>query len=1059
MNKDEVLSEVYHESNDSYSEKKSHILIYGKVSRLNVNVEYNNSKTSSTAYTQPSTKEKINEEYIFTVIPNTYFKDQEDEEDALFEELFNDEEPSTDKNEVFICLKDNWKEMKNYLSINQSLSLFGEIKVQDKITVLEISLNTKFNYISYLIIEPEYILSPSIIKSAYPCVRKSVFGENFKFYSNTKSTIIGNIIHEVFQSLLINDKENMDNLIKDEVEKNKLSLLAAFSNKDEIFDALRPFKQTIKDSLEKYFTNKSAIITINAKENFTIKKTLGNERALQCHVYGIKGISDVLLKAKIKIDKEENEVIVPLEIKTGNAYNEDYYQLICYSLIINQIFKNSNFTGVLIYLKSGQINKRDIKPFDLTSILLTRNKIAYYLKNFKHNYDYYSNGLPDLFHISECERCFNKNACHINYYVAEDHCDKEDKLKERTYFDITKNLITEEYKTYYTNYIDMINKEEALIANNDKLLFSSVRRQKEFIGSIDVQSYALHKIVKINKNKNSVTFFLSDSSIYENVSDFERQMINDSFYVYDEAAKIILKGIIICRYNYESKNLLMLNVLNSYIPNEHYLTTIKPNESFFYLKTIISFNSYTNKQLRAAVISLLNDEKTMNRIVMLKEPTHESVNSTFFQEMIKKSKINYHILNTEQKLALTKCAFLASDYSLIMGFPGTGKTTLLSSIIKVLVTMNKKIIICAHTNQAVDNILLKLKDYNMDFIRVTNQTYYVNSKLKEYTSTEIIKQLNFDELKRKIENTTIFASTTTSISSEILQNVKFDYCIIDEACQIFEPALIFPLIKSQKFILCGDPYQLSALLRADNNKDIPTLFEKLNNKHPKACTILKCQYRMNSEILSLSNQCVYNNEMKCANKAVEESRLVFDEDLKISLNKEIFYKNNNWLEVALDPKKPVLFIDYSLFLKECPIGKITNGNSNVIEISIIKLLFKSFKILEYDLNNITVITPYKLQESLLKEELNLQNGYNDVITIDKSQGLEKEIIILSMVKTNIKTKLLTDIQRINVAFTRPQKKLIIIGLLDVLGNIGKLGDYIQIINDNNWYEKISNVIE
>jgi len=63
----------------------------------------------------------------------------------------------------------------------------------------------------------------------------------------------------------------------------------------------------------------------------------------------------------------------------------------------------------------------------------------------------------------------------------------------------------------------------------------------------------------------------------------------------------------------------------------------------------------------------------------------------------------------------------ASDYALILGMPGTGKTTTIASIIKTLVGNKKSVLLTSYTHTAVDNVLLKLKEDGMDFVRLGNQ--------------------------------------------------------------------------------------------------------------------------------------------------------------------------------------------------------------------------------------------------------------------------------------------------------------------------------------------------
>ncbi len=54
---------------------------------------------------------------------------------------------------------------------------------------------------------------------------------------------------------------------------------------------------------------------------------------------------------------------------------------------------------------------------------------------------------------------------------------------------------------------------------------------------------------------------------------------------------------------------------------------------------------------------------------------------------------------------------MTKDYLLIKGYPGTGKTTTIASLIAILVKLDKKVLFTSFTNSAVDNLLLKfIKD-------------------------------------------------------------------------------------------------------------------------------------------------------------------------------------------------------------------------------------------------------------------------------------------------------------------------------------------------------------
>jgi Cdc6-like AAA superfamily ATPase len=60
----------------------------------------------------------------------------------------------------------------------------------------------------------------------------------------------------------------------------------------------------------------------------------------------------------------------------------------------------------------------------------------------------------------------------------------------------------------------------------------------------------------------------------------------------------------------------------------------------------------------------------------------------------------------------------ARDYALILGMPGTGKTSTIVHAVNALLARGASVLLTSYTNSAVDNILLKLKMQNVDFVRV-----------------------------------------------------------------------------------------------------------------------------------------------------------------------------------------------------------------------------------------------------------------------------------------------------------------------------------------------------
>jgi DNA replication ATP-dependent helicase Dna2 len=77
-------------------------------------------------------------------------------------------------------------------------------------------------------------------------------------------------------------------------------------------------------------------------------------------------------------------------------------------------------------------------------------------------------------------------------------------------------------------------------------------------------------------------------------------------------------------------------------------------------------------------------------------------------------------LNSDQRDALKK-VMAARDYALVLGMPGTGKSTVIAELLKMLVKSNLSVLLTSYTHSAVDNILLKVKDDGLDILRLGNR--------------------------------------------------------------------------------------------------------------------------------------------------------------------------------------------------------------------------------------------------------------------------------------------------------------------------------------------------
>ena len=424
-------------------------------------------------------------------------------------------------------------------------------------------------------------------------------------------------------------------------------------------------------------------------------------------------------------------------------------------------------------------------------------------------------------------------------------------------------------------------------------------------------------------------------------------------------------------------------------------------------------------------------------------------------------------LNNSQQEAVRKIV-QANELAIVHGPPGTGKTTTLIHAIQALIKQgNQKILVVAPSNTAVDLLTEKLAEQKVNVLRIGNparvseqmMSHTLDFKMSAHTAVKEIKRLKkqasefknmahkykrsfgkserdqrkllFDEAHKimkevgkteqyiiddLIAKAQVISATLVGANHYTIRHLQFDIAVIDEAGQALEPACWIPILKTKKVVLAGDHCQLSPTIKsyeAAKHGLSKTLFEKCIERHPNAVALLEVQYRMHTSIMGYSSKVFYGNKLQA--HASVASHLLFAED------------------------SPLLFLDTA----GCGFDEKQDGTStfNPEEAS---LLFKhvvqltrqlSGQIAEKNYPSIAVISPYKEQINVLKEylqqtsELAPWHKQITVNTIDSFQGQERDIVYISMTRSNSKGEIgfLSDIRRMNVAMTRARKKLVIVG--------------------------------
>ena len=413
-------------------------------------------------------------------------------------------------------------------------------------------------------------------------------------------------------------------------------------------------------------------------------------------------------------------------------------------------------------------------------------------------------------------------------------------------------------------------------------------------------------------------------------------------------------------------------------------------------------------------------------------------------------------LNASQEKAVNEVLW-AKDVAVVHGPPGTGKTTTLVEAIFETLRRESQVLVCAQSNMAVDWISEKLVDRGINVLRIGNPTR-VNDKMLSFTYErrfeahpdypqlwsirKAIRELRqqrkhadswhqkMDRLKSRATElelrirsslfgeARVIASTLTGAANRVLEGEKYSTLFIDEAAQALEAACWIAIRKAGRVVLAGDHCQLPPTVKsimALKGGLGKTLMERIVENKPETVTLLKMQYRMNEQIMKFSSEWFYHGMVESAPTVSHRGILDYDTPMM-------------WIDTAeCDGKAEFVGENF---------GRINRAEAELTLQTLQQYLEKIGKqrILEESID-VGIISPYRAQVQLLRKELRKREFFRPyrhlltVNTVDGFQGQERDIILISLVRSNDGGDIgfLRDLRRMNVAITRARMKLIILG--------------------------------
>ncbi len=427
-------------------------------------------------------------------------------------------------------------------------------------------------------------------------------------------------------------------------------------------------------------------------------------------------------------------------------------------------------------------------------------------------------------------------------------------------------------------------------------------------------------------------------------------------------------------------------------------------------------------------------------------------------------------LNPSQNQALQ--AAKDCDYiSIIHGPPGTGKTTTLVRLIREICETESQVLVCAASNSAVDLLAIRLHEIGLRTLRMGNVTRIADAaseltlaeQARNHSEWGNIKKIRIEaaearrqaevykrkygqsqrnqrrmlyqeskdlnrwarDLEDKITSQVLdgaqaVCTTLIGLSTKQMRDMRFKTVVIDEASQALEPECWNAILRADRVILAGDHMQLPPTVKSPEALAMglsETILDRMSQL-PSISHLLTVQYRMHHLLHAYSNQRFYDGKL-------------------------VSHESNH--DRKLDDE-PLVIIDTSGCGFEEEISEQTLSKSNPGEIFLLEEFLLQARGGWQDVS-IGIISPYAQQVRALRGRVESEDVYRgldvEVQTIDGFQGQEKDVIILSMVRSNDRREIgfLQDERRFNVAITRAKQKLVVIGDFSTLSSADLYEDY------------------
>ncbi|KAH9914176.1 Dna2-domain-containing protein [Epithele typhae] len=932
-----------------------------------------------------------------------------------------------------VTLQDDWTH--SNVQVGDIVNFIGDWTERSPSAQLAMTVSLKHNFFIH---HPDVLLTPTALSNTAQCMRKPLLTNMVRSSSDvTPALVWGNMLHEVMQTCLSVarwDDSFMNAKIENVCRAGMSELVRIDMDVPQAISEVTVRARGIKAFAEKYIAPEpkpNAVLTNTraGKDESTllaIPQLYDIEEDIWSPTYGLKGKIDASVQAVIhEVDDSSTPFAranpqvkktaspMPFEIKTGRAMAgmEHRAQTMLYTLLMGERYGTESPSGLLYYTQSEEVVRVPAARNEIRALLVARNQMAGHMMDRLRAQstitihedeegvdvvEHLDSSLPPTIDDNRvCGRCYTLDTCMLFRKAVEGVEDTTSDIRD--IYQLKTGHLTQTQINFFKKWETLVSLEERDLVRFRKELWMLTAHEREDKGRcfadmvLDAAppSFAPTSVKDPRTHRSTYRFVRAAEG------DPARSLLSGHMGVGDAVVVSVDPGLFALARGFIAE----LGPDSIVVGVDHALDEqmIKdrlrgkrvpvPETVVFRIDKDEMFGGMTRIRDNLAQLFYAGaDVRRLELLVDLAPPR--------FLDGDQVEEIEASYLNEDQKLAV-KTVMRALDYALILGMPGTGKTTVVAEIIRRLVAEGKSVLLTSYTHSAVDTILMKLD------------------------GCDVLRLGNMDKIHPAAQKYTLAARPPAKTIEQL------------------ENQLMTPLIVKNPAARKG-------------GLDV-SLFRLLSDAHPEAVVDLTYQYRMNADIMLLSNRLIYSDRLKCGSSTVASQTLKLSNPGFVDfLHAKSACRRACWMQRLMNESTTAVFVDTDAVpARDSRVGDLIENQTEAKLVYQITECLLGCGVRE---EQIGVISLYRQQLKQLAHLLRERKGI-EILTADRSQGRDKDCVIMSLVRSNddgLVGELVKDWRRMNVSFTRSRSKLVVVGSRKTLQAEPLFSRFFELMEGQDW---------